>query len=495
MLAGYGSPGNAQSEDNYIDIELFVLSPCESCREGEKFAEIVRKAFRDSGQTDTGTYRSYNVFREEDRHYMEKCLQELGMDVSIPDDVPAAIMDGKVYFGDYDTIARQLVGTVDPGNETESEENTDGNLSVEIEDEAQNILNELEKTDTDFLLFTTESCKSCENVKVWIKNQLSGVSVSVREQSITEPAGLELLNEMIRYFKVPDLEQQVPVLFYRGGYLSGEKEICEGIQSLLEQRPFSGKWTEIRTEQLGEESLFHKQPWWEVLITGFVNGLNPCGMSMLLMVLSILMNMKSGFLRGGLSYLAGKFLAYILMGTGVFYLFSAVETSGLLRLEQGITAVFAVLAFLIGILNFVDFWNVKRKEYGKVIVQLPSALRKQNHQWIGKLKQVPSGLLIPFLFGLGMVISLGEFFCTGQLYAASVLYMVRVQSRITAETVLWLLLYVSAMCLPLLILILVIQKSRNLLAVSRLTLDGMPVIKLINGVLFLLLSCMLAFSL
>lgn len=55
--------------------------------------------------------------------------------------------------------------------------------------------------------------------------------------------------------------------------------------------------------------------------------------------------------------------------------------------------------------------------------------------------------------------------------------------------------YVSAMCLPLLLLILVIQKSRNLLAVSRITLEGMPAIKCINGVFFLILSWMLVCSL
>ena len=55
--------------------------------------------------------------------------------------------------------------------------------------------------------------------------------------------------------------------------------------------------------------------------------------------------------------------------------------------------------------------------------------------------------------------------------------------------------YVSAMCLPLLLLILVIQKSRNLLAVSRITLEGMPAIKCINGVFFLILSWMLVRSL
>lgn len=166
-----------------------------------------------------------------------------------------------------------------------------------------------------------------------------------------------------------------------------------------------------------------------------------------------------------------------------------------MQLERGLTAAFAVLAFLIGILNFVDYRNVRRKQYGKVIVQLPAVLRKKNHRWIEKLKQIPAMFLVPFLFGLGMVISMGEFFCTGQMYAASVLYMGRMQSRITAEIVLWLLLYVSAMCLPLLLLILVIQKSRNLLAVSRITLEGMLAIKCINGVFFLILSWMMVRSL
>lgn len=378
--------------------------------------------------------------------------------------------------------------------ENTAENSADRISQEEKSDGIRGRLEELEKTDTEFVLFTTASCDSCRNVKTWMEEHLSGLPVKTAEESIMEPSGYELLQMMIRHYEVPDQDQQVPVLFYRGGYLSGEKAICEGILVLLEQEPYMGSWTDIG-DDIREERMPEKQAWWKILLTGFVNGLNPCGMSMLLMVLSLLMNTESGFLKGSLSYLAGKFIAYFFMGTGAFFLFAAVETSGFLQLERGLTAAFAVLAFLIGILNFVDYRNVRRKQYGKVIVQLPAALRKKNHRWIEKLKQIPAMFLVPFLFGLGMVISMGEFFCTGQMYAASVLYMGRMQSRITAEIVLWLLLYVSAMCLPLLLLILVIQKSRNLLAVSRITLEGMLAIKCINGVFFLILSWMLVRSL
>lgn len=473
-------------------IELFVFSPCESCREGETFEKTIRAEFAACGLEGGRKYRSYNVFHEEERRYMENCFRKLGMEFSLTDSIPAAVMDGKVYFGDYDTIARQLSGNVEP--ESASENSTDPVLQEEGSDGIRGRLEELEKTDTEFVLFTTASCDSCRTVKTWMEEYLSGLPVKTAEESIMEPSGYELLRRMMQYYEVPDEEQQVPVLFYRGGYLSGEKAICEGIPELLAQESFTGSWTDIG-EEIREAELPERQVWWKILLTGFVNDLNPCGMSMLLMVLSLLMNTESGFLKGSLSYLARKFIAYLFMGTGAFFLFAAVETSGFFLLERVLTAAFAVLAFLIGILNFVDYRNVRRKQYGKVIVQLPAALRKKNHRWIEKLKQIPAAFLIPFLFGLGVVISMGEFFCTGQMYAASVLYMARMQSRITAEIVLWLLLYVSAMCLPLLLLILVIQKSRNLLAVSRITLEGMPAIKCINGVFFLILSWMLVCSL
>lgn len=56
---------------------------------------------------------------------------------------------------------------------------------------------------------------------------------------------------------------------------------------------------------------------------------------------------------------------------------------------------------------------------------------------------------------------------------------------------LYLAVYTAALCVPQLLLILIIQRARSMAGASKLTLKGMPVVKLIYGILFLIFAGML----
>lgn len=118
--------------------------------------------------------------------------------------------------------------------------------------------------------------------------------------------------------------------------------------------------------------------------------------------------------------MAGKVTAYMMMGLGAFGLFQVVQEAVFVRVQRGIETVFAAAALGLCLLNLYDFWNTRKKQYGKVVVQLPGKLRKWNHNMIEKLKNVSPKRMLPAVFLLGLVISAGEFFCTGQLYVASI---------------------------------------------------------------------------
>ena len=146
-----------------------------------------------------------------------------------------------------------------------------------------------------------------------------------------------------------------------------------------------------------------------------------------------------------------------------------------------ITVLFIGASFM----NLLDFWNVRREEYGKVRMQLPSALRRFNHKMIKNAGNA-SGKILPFLaLGLGIAISLGEFFCTGQIYMASILYMLRADSGNIGHILISFLVYVTAMCVPAAIFIFIIYKTKNTNRISDFMLAHMDIIKLANAVLFL----------
>ena len=474
-----------------ISVELYYFNGCETCREYQKFEQEFKQKLWDAGITEPITCTSYNAFHESEREYISKRMEELGKAYDMAK-LPAALVNGRLYQGTYGEIGETAT--------IEISKNSIGEAALSFNE-----------TDTNLFLFTTYACDSCSKVKEYLNDEfvngetifaVSGEKripsqVCVAEYNIMEEENLALLHAFLEEYAVPDDLQQVPILFYAEGFLSGEADITENLMEELctgaglgfgkemwESLNAAVTGTESKNTDAGEMGLSQIP---RFFVTGLINGFNPCAASMLLMVLSILLMTKKSFLRGSLLYMAGKVMAYITMGLGAFWIFQAVQEAVFVQVQRGIEIVFAAAALILCLLNLYDFWNTRKKQYGKVVVQLPGKLRKWNHGRIEKLKSISPKWLLPTVFLLGVVISAGEFFCTGQLYVASIFTLLKQgkQELLTVAAVL--LVYVLAMCIPQMVLILVIHRSKNLLSASRFTLEGMPVVKLISAGVFLVL--------
>ena len=69
-------------------------------------------------------------------------------------------------------------------------------------------------------------------------------------------------------------------------------------------------------------------------ITGFINGVNPCGASMLLMLLAAIAMSGRSVIKAGCAHLAGKFTAYFAMGMGLYKLFMAIGRGTVFKYQQ-----------------------------------------------------------------------------------------------------------------------------------------------------------------
>lgn len=90
-----------------ILIELFVLDPCESCREGAKFEEVLRNELSGKFGEKRLVYHTYNVFQTDNRGYMHQRLIQFGIEAELSD-LPFAVVDGRLYKGSYDEIAIKI---------------------------------------------------------------------------------------------------------------------------------------------------------------------------------------------------------------------------------------------------------------------------------------------------------------------------------------------------------------------------------------------------
>jgi cytochrome c biogenesis protein CcdA len=132
-----------------------------------------------------------------------------------------------------------------------------------------------------------------------------------------------------------------------------------------------------------------------------------------------------------------------------------------------------------------DFFAAKRERYDRIFLQLPEVLRRFNHHMIKKASGFSKLNIILFIsFFLGMIISLGEFLCTGQIYLATIITIFQTDSQLSNQVLLLLILYNLGLVLPLIILTLTVYKGREIFEVPGAIRERLHIIKIINALIF-----------
>jgi hypothetical protein len=205
---------------------------------------------------------------------------------------------------------------------------------------------------------------------------------------------------------------------------------------------------------------------------------------MLLFFLSMLLAQNMNVLKMGLSFITGKLVIYCLLGTVLYSLLTRFDIPWFQTATKVILLVFVIV---IAILNIRDFIAAKNENYGKIHLQLPVFLRQYNHKWIKKVTTVDNGKpLMLICFGLGALITMGEFLCTGQIYLATIIYVLHNSPVFNMQAAVYFIAYGVAFIAPLLLLTILIHKGREVFELSEFFREKMHVVKLINTLVFLI---------
>ncbi|MBU4493622.1 MAG: cytochrome c biogenesis protein [Nanoarchaeota archaeon] len=152
-----------------------------------------------------------------------------------------------------------------------------------------------------------------------------------------------------------------------------------------------------------------------VISAAAVDAINPCAFAVLIILLTTILAAKSRkkALFAGLAFSLSIYIAYFLMGIG---LFSAIQAAGLSHVFY---AIVAVLAIFVGLLNLKDYlW------YGKwFIMEVPRS-------WRPKMKALIKGVTsVPGAFLMGFVVSLFLLPCTSGPYIVILGLLVNTATR------------------------------------------------------------------
>ncbi len=479
-------------EEPEHSLQFFYNNVCASCHEEDNFYDLFNRCVT-SEEKKTITYeiRTYNLFLDADEAVYEKLLEESGKEKA-DYTLPVLVIDGQWISG-YEEMERRLHGVLFGEEIEESPSVSPGSSEEEMispaaeEKDITAFLADAGDSDQALLLFTTYSCEECEEAREFLSRLQEEEDFLMDECNIVEGDNVTAFKNCLSVWGYPQEEGKVPAVFTGKEALFGANEIKEKLPAILEEGQADAKELETRLSKslnAGEEdgsgpSLL------AILGAGLLSGFNPCSISMLLMLFSILLTSHSSVLKNGLVYLAGKYAVYLGLGCGIYFAASQINENLLSRYSRVVDWIIVALFLVAALLNFLDFLNVRKEQYGKVRMQLPQKLRRFNHKLIRHAQGAEGVFLTLLVLGLGIAVSVGEFFCTGQIYMASILYLLRSGGSL-ARNLLALLLYVTAMSIPSAVIVVIIHLTKGTGKVSQFMLDHLAGIKLLNTGLFIL---------
>lgn len=341
--------------------------------------------------------------------------------------------------------------------------------------------------------FYEEGCSDCERVK---QEVLPFVEASYPDQLQVEHLGIGVASNYVRLTRYFDRfgttrNEHVFMAVNRSALLAGFDEISQRLAPAIEQgllaspaaaaAAAAGDPAGLLAERLRRFTLFG------VVMAALADGINPCAISTLVFLVSVLTMAKARgghILRMGGAFCAATFITYTAIGLGLLGALHRLEQFPAVRAAVEHVLIAALL--LLSLLSFRDAFRYRASQDAKdITLQLPARIRNTIHrllrQGIGEKAQITGS------FAIGILVTGLESVCTGQMYVPTLALIVKSGSR-SAEALLLLLLYNAIFVLPLVLVLALTWRGLQLKRVIDWSARNVFVSKLLLGSLFFALA-------
>ena len=313
--------------------------------------------------------------------------------------------------------------------------------------------------------FYGEGCSHCAQVKPYLdelEQRYSEMISITRYEIYHDLKNYQMYNDFCNIQSIPIEERGVPFVAIDDEYYMGGGQIKQNLEPKIQEMvaageyvcPFEGQMachpieynkTDINHIIQNFKPSFSTLSLPLVIVTGLVDGVNPCAFAVLIFLLTFLLQISSNrkrMIRAGIVYIIAVYTTYFLAGVG---LLSVIQVSGFSGLVVKVAAVLAIFAGLINIKDY--FW------YGKGIsLGIPKSKKKVIEKWTHKAN-IPAALV------LGFLVSMFELPCTGGVYLAILAMLADNVTRIKA--VYYLLIYNVMFVLPLIVILFFVIKGMS----------------------------------
>ncbi|MBC7249051.1 MAG: hypothetical protein H5T62_02110 [Anaerolineae bacterium] len=352
--------------------------------------------------------------------------------------------------------------------------------------------------------FTKVGCQECDRVSIALRalqNLYPALQVETFEIE-TNGALAEWLGEQ---HGVPeDRRLLTPAVFIGDDVLIGDEVTYDKLKALIEHYAATGAeatWADFDPTQqsAAEQSLIERFRSFGVMAivgAGLVDGINPCAFTTVIFFISYLaLTGRKGWeiIATGLAFTLGVFIVYVALGLGLFKVLEAIPffQGTMSALRTVIFVLTGVLCLVLAVAAFQDFLKARKGQTKGMTLSLPDRWRMQINRVIrtGARRRA----FVPAAFVTGLLVSLIELACTGQVYWPTIVFVMQVP-ELRARAFLYLLIYNLAFILPLVIVfILAYLGLTTAERLGKLLRRWMWAIKLVTAMFFLAIAVLVLY--
>jgi cytochrome c biogenesis protein CcdA/glutaredoxin len=288
------------------------------------------------------------------------------------------------------------------------------------------------RVDSIYLAFVSDlRCPKCGRAEYMLKALQAGhPNLAVRRYLISDNQGRLMAEALGLCYGVPEDKRLAAPLAYVGDqWLAGEKVNDVELGVLLDKyKSGAGQAPWLRAQPFLEQarggllSRFRSFGLWGVMAAGFLDGINPCALAVLVFFISYLAfvgRRRWEILAVGLSYTLADFIVYFLIGAGAL---SFLMTLGALpAISRALYWLALAVSLGLAFFSFRDFLKARRGDLSGMDLQLSDKTKQRIHRVIRE--RMSAGSLVAGAFVAGLLTSVLEFACTGQVYLPTIAFV------------------------------------------------------------------------
>jgi hypothetical protein len=231
---------------------------------------------------------------------------------------------------------------------------------------------------------------------------------------------------------------------------------------------------------------------WKIATAGLIDGLNPCAFATLVFFISYMAftgRRGRDILFVGAAFALGVFVAYLLAGLGLSKVIQSIP--GFSTWGRWVYLVTGALCMVLAALTIRDVVRARQGQPTEMTLKLPASLRKRINKVIREGAQMRA--FVPIAFVTGLIVSVIELACTGQIYAPTIIMMLSVP-EMASRAFLFLLIYCLAFIIPLVVVFVLSYFGTTSEQLGQFLGKHTATVKALTAALFVALSLWMAWT-